>query len=628
MDDARGRLLNGEGIVCLSSIDWDFLWQAHQELMTRFAVGGNPVLFIENTGVRTPNLSDLPRLIKRIKNWFGGTRGFQERATNIIVLSPILLPFPYSRLCRWVNSRLLGRSISRWIGATKRSSPILWTFLPTPIVHDLIERLDPGLVVYYCADNLTASSSAAEAVAESERRLFARADLVFATSSEIQRRASLDRPASHLFPFGVDYGKFAQHESKKVSEPPDLAAIPRPRIGYIGGVHRWMDFELLREVAVSRSELQFVFVGPEQTEPGTLKALPNVHFLGQKAHDLIPAYVAAFDAAIIPYRLTEYTASVYPTKLNEYFAMGLPVVSTPLPEVLAYNEKFGELVNVAGSAANFASQIDAALKSPPEDRPARQAAARANGWDARVTQMSGLILESLERKRLEPRVMSGVMRRLSDHWTIPAISAFVTTVLAVALVRWTPIAWFVADPLRLSYPPSAADAAVVFGGGAGELGEIGQGHQERIERAIKLRSDGFAPTVVLCAGKVQTYSEAEVMRAIALAKGVPDQDILIEPNASGTRQMVAAAARLAQERGWKRVLLVGSPYHMRRVLLVWRKQAPDIDAAPTPVLQSRFYGYDAKRPSGRRPAGASLRQVRGLLQEALTLGYYRLRGWL
>jgi hypothetical protein len=35
-------------------IDWDFIWQGHQEIMSTFAAEGHRVLFLENTGVRAP----------------------------------------------------------------------------------------------------------------------------------------------------------------------------------------------------------------------------------------------------------------------------------------------------------------------------------------------------------------------------------------------------------------------------------------------------------------------------------------------------------------------------------------------------------------------------------------------
>src|SRR3990172_2252811 len=108
-------MLKNENIICISSIDWDFIWQGHQEIMATFARQGHRVLFIENTGVRPPRLRDLPRLTHRIRNWWRGVKGFRKERENLFVYSPIILPFPYSRVARWVNRGLLLRALQRWI---------------------------------------------------------------------------------------------------------------------------------------------------------------------------------------------------------------------------------------------------------------------------------------------------------------------------------------------------------------------------------------------------------------------------------------------------------------------------------------------------------------------------------
>lgn len=590
--------------------------------MTRFATGGNQVLFIENTGVRSPNFSDLPRLVRRLTNWWSGVRGFREPAENLIVLSPLLLPFPYSRLCRWINARLLGRSIANWIGATKRSSPILWTFLPTPLVNEIIDDLEPALVVYYCADDLASSSLGAKGIGESERRLFQRADLVFATSRAIQDRAG---EGAKFFPFGVDFSKFERRRIGGGPEPADVADIPRPRIGYVGGLHRWVDFELVRQAALDRPGLHFVFVGPEQTDASALKGLANVHLLGTRPHDALPDYLGSFDAGIIPYRLTEYTKSVYPTKLNEYLAMGLPVVSTALPEVLAYNGDCDGLVTVCAPGATMAASLDAALYDAPDKSAARVAAARRNGWDERVAEMSELMTESLIKNRSRPSADRRVFARLARErgWGTAAAAAL----LLLMALRWTPLAWLAAEPLRASDTPAPADAVVVLGAGTGEGGRDGRGYEERIAHAIALYDAGLAPRIYLASGEMLAFAEQDLMRSIALAKGVPESAIVLGPRTQGTRSMVAGAVASATRGGWRSVLLVSSPFHMRRAVRVWRRQAPDVRVLATPGARSRFYGPAASPHPPRPRTGPTLSQLGALLKEGCTLVYYLLRGW-
>jgi len=123
-------MLKGQDILCISSIDWDFIWQGHQEIMSTLAAEGNRVLFLENTGVRSPRLRDLKRLRQRILNWWRGTKGFRQERDNLFVFSPLVLPFPYSRLARLINRFLLLRALRRWMSAVRFHRPIIWTFLP------------------------------------------------------------------------------------------------------------------------------------------------------------------------------------------------------------------------------------------------------------------------------------------------------------------------------------------------------------------------------------------------------------------------------------------------------------------------------------------------------------------
>lgn len=618
----KPQALLGEGIICLSSIDWDFIWQQNQEIMLRFARAGTPVLFIENTGVRAPGIRDIPRIWARLGNWWRSAEGFREQAPNLIVLSPLLLPFPYSGIARQINAWLIGRSIERWIRATRRNSPILWTFLPTPLVHDLISDLAPALVVYYYTADFAASSAGARAISESEDRLLSRADIVFVTSKALQSRALRFRSEAQYIPMGVDFESFEENRRLAPKEPDDLAAIPRPRFVYVGGLHQWVDFEMLRTIAAEHPAWHIVLIGPRQTDLQAVQTLPNVHILGSRPYRDLPSYLERSDVGLIPYRLAKYTESVYPTKLNEYLAAGLPVVSSPLPEVIAYAEEHDGTVFLGGDAVAFATAMERALSEPDAGRTTRIDAARRNGWAERVAAMTCVMGEALAAKGELPSAGPGIFRRLVGPPTLRMAAAAVFA--AYLAVSWSPLVWWLAEPLRLSEPPRPSDAIVLLAGGAGEGGFVGRSHEERIRRAVELYKAGFAPRILLCSGERKHFMELDVMRGIALAHGVPAGDILLEERGGGTRLMVQDAAGRARDAGWRSVLLVSSSYHMRRAVMTWRKAAPDVDVIATPVERPRFYRSESK--VGVR-AGASSRQLRSLAQEALGILWYWSRGW-
>src|SRR5262245_56383714 len=347
----------GTDVVCISSIDWDFIWQGHQEIMSTLAADGSRVLFIENTGVRPPGLRDLPRLRHRLRNRLRGTGGFREERPNLFVLSPVVLPLPYSRIARWVNRWLFVRSIRRWMRAIGFGRPVVWTFLPTPLACDLVADLDPTLTIYYCIDDLASSSPEARRIVDSEQTMFRRADLVFVTSEQLRRRAAAFSERVHLFPFGVKFDSFEAVREAPRQPPDDMVRFARPIVGYVGGLHRWIDQDLVADTAARLPEASFVFVGPPQCDLSRLQSAANVTLLGAKPHAELPRYVKEFDVGIVPYRLSEYTANVYPTKLNEYLAMGIPVVASDLPEIRRFNVEHGEVVTVAGEPESFARAI-------------------------------------------------------------------------------------------------------------------------------------------------------------------------------------------------------------------------------------------------------------------------------
>jgi uncharacterized SAM-binding protein YcdF (DUF218 family)/glycosyltransferase involved in cell wall biosynthesis len=607
-------------ILCISTIDWDFIWQGHQEIMSTFAAQGHRVLFIENTGVRPPSLRDLARVRRRLSNWWRSTKGFRQVSDNLFLYSPLIVPLPYSQLARWVNRSLLLRSLRRWMAATGFNRPITWTFLPTPLARDLVARLDSQLTIYYCIDDLASSSPEASRIAASEEQFFRDADLVFVTSEQLRQRASRFSDRVHLFPFGVSLEGFERVRASNDPPPADIAAIPKPIVGYVGGLHQWVDRDLLSEVARRMPEASIVLVGPEQADMSALRKLPNVHLLGLKQHADVPHYVKAFDVGLVPYRLSEYTANVYPTKLNEYLAMGTPVVATDLVEIRRFNADHGDIVSIAGTPEACVAAIRRTLQaSSAVERERRISVARTNSWTSRIDAMSRLIDDAIAAKGPSDTGWEDTLRRAYRATRRRAAELVVGLVAVYLLLFQTSFIWWCAAPLLRASPPVPADAIVVFAGGVGESGQAGGGYQERVKQAIDLYKVGYARHLVLSSGYVYSFREAEVMGALAVDNGVPLSAIVLELKAKSTYDNVRLVKEILDDHRWTRILLVSSPYHMRRAMMTWHREAPAITVVPTPPPQSQFYDHTR---------GATLEQIRGIVWEYLaTFAYWR-RGWL
>jgi uncharacterized SAM-binding protein YcdF (DUF218 family)/glycosyltransferase involved in cell wall biosynthesis len=606
-------MMRGHDVVCISSIDWDFIWQGHQQIMSTLAAQGHRVLFIENTGVRPPTLRDLPRLRHRVARWWQSTKGFRQEQPNLYLFSPLIIPLPYSRMARWVNRTLLLRALRRWMRVMGFSRPIVWTFLPTPLARDLMRGLDPNVTIYYCIDDLASSSVAARRIEITERQMFAEVDLVFVTSQKLRQRAARLSDRVHLFPFAVDYPVFEAERENGREPPADLTALARPRVGYLGGIHQWIDQSLLAEVARRMVDTTFALVGPRQADVNALAACPNIHLLGARPHADVPRYLKGFDVAIVPYRRTDYTAHVYPTKLNEYLAMGLPVVATDLPEIHRFNAEHGDIVTVGRDAQEFEAALRAALeKASPAEIARRIEVARENSWEARIAKITALIESRLSERRLERRGWEETLRRVYRVTRARFAAVAAALALAYLVLFWSPLPWIAAEPLRVAAPAMAADAIVVFAGGVGESGQP-EGYRERVQQAVTLYRERRASHMIFSTGWVYTFHEADVMKAVAVSLGVPAGAIILEKQAGSTYENVRFVKAILDRQGWKRILLVSSPYHMRRALLTFRKVAPEIEVVPTPS-ESGFYG--------RGRVGATPAQLRAILHEYLGLLYY------
>ena len=614
-------MLKGQNVLCISSIDWDFIWQGHQQIMSMLAAQGNNVLFIENTGARRPTLRDIPRLRKRIRNWWRGTKGFRQERDNLFVYSPLAVPFPYSRIARWINRFIIVRAIRRWMGAMGiRQRPVVWTFLPTALALDLIKAVEPAAVVYYCIDDFAASSSGARDIRRTEHRLFREADLVFVTSERLRERVRRFRDQVDVFPFGVDFAPFEAVRNSNDDIPADLKAIPRPIVGYVGGLHRWVDQELVAGAARRLPDATFVFIGPPQCDVSVLEREPTVCLLGARSHDQLPGYIKGFDVGIVPYAFSDYTANVYPTKLNEYLAMGIPVVATGLPEIKKFNQAHGDIVAIANDSEEFATQVRNAFEQrQPVQVEKRIAVARGNSWDARLEAMASRIEDAVAVRQAHRERWDASLRRLYRVGRKRALKTAAIVVIPYLLLFETPLLWVLAEPLRVVETPRKADAIAVFAGGAGESGTAGGGYQERVRQAVDLYHAGLAPRLIFSSGFVYAFREAEVMRALAIGSGVPADSIILEERAGSTYENVIFVRDIARRYSVRHVLLVSSPYHMRRALLTWHTQAPDIEVVATPVLGSQYYSHTR---------GASIQHFRGIAWEYAAILSYWWRGWL
>ncbi len=404
-------MLSGRDVILISSIEWDFNWQGHQEIASRLARAGNRVLYVENMGVRAPNLHDVGRVAQRVTHWAqslpGG--GVREVAPNLYVCSPLILPPFGGRLRHQVNRRVLLPMLLRVVKNLRFDPSVIWTFLPTDTVASLVSmlRTPRGVVVYYCIADFAGLVPRPRDILKSERTIIEMSDVLFAQGQQLAEHCALGgRKRVDIFPFGVNLNRFTSSNGNGASadaagETPEwMAELPRPVIGYVGGIHKFFDVEMLAEMARARPEWSWVLVGPLQTSPRELRRIRNVYLAGPKPHEELPDYIRGFDVGIVPYVSNGYTATVVPTKINEYLAMGKPVVSTDLPEVSTFNGQHGVLITSPNRPEEFVASIERALLCTGEEAVVarRRKVAALNDWEERSERMCEIVERALRDK--------------------------------------------------------------------------------------------------------------------------------------------------------------------------------------------------------------------------------------
>jgi UDP-galactopyranose mutase len=238
--------------------------------------------------------------------------------------------------------------------------PILWYY--TPMALEWSRGVQAKAIVFDCMDELSAFAHAPASLLALEQELLQRADVVFTGGQSLYEAKRQRHPHVYAFPSSVDGPHFRQARTHR-GDPPDQCDIPRPRVGFFGVVDERMDLELVAGLARLRPDWHQIILGPVvKIDPAALPHADNVHYLGMKGYGELPAYLAGWDVAYLPFARNDATRFISPTKTPEYLAAGRPVVSTSIADVV---RPYGErgLVTIADTPEECARALDLALAS-------------------------------------------------------------------------------------------------------------------------------------------------------------------------------------------------------------------------------------------------------------------------
>jgi UDP-galactopyranose mutase len=232
---------------------------------------------------------------------------------------------------------------------------IFWYYSPMALPYS--SHAEPALIVYDCMDELSSFKSAPATLKENENKLIQKADVMFMGGYSLYHAKKHLHYNAYPFPSSIDKEHFFTARLKICTE--DLYKnIPHPRLGFYGVIDERMNMQLLAGIAGKKPHWQFILIGPiAKINEKSIPALPNIHYLGAKRYEELPAYLSGWDIAIMPFALNEATRYISPTKTPEFLAAGKPVISTSITDVVKpYGEK--NFVAIADTADEFTAAAE------------------------------------------------------------------------------------------------------------------------------------------------------------------------------------------------------------------------------------------------------------------------------
>ena len=309
----------------------------------------------------------------------------------------------------WLNAKMKAARLRRIEALMRRygvTDPVLLIWHPH--YRDMIGRFGERLVIYYAYDQYTGYTGGDAKASPAEIELMERADLVFALSRELaaDKRRYLSEPDKvvHLAN-AANYDMFSTSRAPETVIPADLAALPAPRLGYIGTMNEKVNLPVLEALA-ERREWTIALVGRENYKVPeekarflALTARPNVHWFGHRPFDLVPAYIKGLDVCMMCYVINNWTFYGDPSKLHEYLASGKPTIGTGLPSI----REFADVVQIPETPQEWVAAADRALQERDPALPARRIeTAKQNSYQARIERFRAVVDEALLRKGAAP----------------------------------------------------------------------------------------------------------------------------------------------------------------------------------------------------------------------------------
>jgi GT2 family glycosyltransferase/glycosyltransferase involved in cell wall biosynthesis len=377
------------GYIAFSAQDFWYHNRAHSDIQLMRNVAANRrVLFVNSIAMRMPmpgrSTKPLRRIWRKAKSMAKLIRRPIPELPNFHVMTPVMIPLYGSPLARRLNAALVRVQVGLAARALGMANPVYVVTIPT--AWDVVQKMPRRCLVYNRSDLHSSFPEADRAlIASFEGGLLRQSDYIcYVSRALLKAESHLTDNRAIFLDHGVDLHHFRTVPPEE--QPVDVRHLPRPRIGFFGGLDDYIiDFDLLERIAREFPDASVVLVGDATCSMKRYEQYPNVYWLGFRPYEQIPAYGSGFDVALMPWLDNEWIHHSNPIKLKEYLALGLPVVTTEFPEAHYYADH----VAIAGDDSAFIDAIRRALASPPD--PAKQRASiRTMSWQDCAATLIGL----------------------------------------------------------------------------------------------------------------------------------------------------------------------------------------------------------------------------------------------
>lgn len=557
--------MKNKKIIIFSSVDWEINWQIHHEIATRLS-RNNDVLFVENLGSRHIKFKDLNRIFPRILRWIKSKSGFLKINKSLHTYTPLFIPFHFTRIFINFNESIILNDIYKWINFkySDEKKIIIISFIPIPLIRNIIQKINPIVSIYYCADNMTLNNKFARL---NENRFIKKVDHIFYTSENLKKKVEIN-PSNYLLSSGVNIKKFiGKFKKKKINKKEVI-------FGYIGSVREIFDLELIYAAAQILKNCKFIIVGPVFVDVSKLKKLPNIQFIGYVSHSKVSKYINSFDVCLMPYIKNNFSKSIYPVKLNEYLFMRKPIFSTRIPEIVKLRKELKNAIYFIDKPIDFKKNLKLFLLNKLNEKKLINFA-KKNDWATKFTTFTNIInkilISKLKKSNQEQNNIKNNFIFYINTKKFYFYKFIFFLVIISLIIKYTPLFWYLGENLIIRGEYKKADALVVFSGD-GSNSYINNSYQSRVLDILPLIKNNYVKKIILSSGREQTFTEEKLIKSLLVSYGVREEQIfLVERYPKTTYENILFVKEKLDELKIDNFLFVTAPFHTKRATLIWKK---------------------------------------------------------